>query len=155
MLLQLTDDQEFFRDTTARFLDEHVPVGEVRRLRDDPAGFERDYWRQGAELGWTSLLVDEAHGGGSISGAGLVDLTLVADEFGRHAAPGPLVPTNVVAAALERRRRRRAVAGARRRCSPATSIATWCVAEPAPHDRLGDVTLDVAGRRRRGRARTA
>ena len=58
------------------------------------------YWRQGAELGWTSLLVAEAHGGGSISGDGLVDLTLVADEFGRHAAPGPLVPTNVVAAAL-------------------------------------------------------
>ena len=77
-----------------------MPAGEVRRLRDDPAGFDRDYWRRGAELGWTSLLVDEAHGGGSISDDGLVDLTLVADEFGRHAAPGPLIPTNVVAAAL-------------------------------------------------------
>ena len=59
-----------------------------------------DYWARGAELGWTSLLVDEAHGGGSISDAGLVDLTLVADAFGRRAAPGPLIPTNVVAATL-------------------------------------------------------
>jgi alkylation response protein AidB-like acyl-CoA dehydrogenase len=100
MLLRPTSDQEFFRDTTAKFLDEHVPVGELRRLRDDAAGFEEKYWRGGADLGWTSLLVSEDHGGGTISGEGLVDLTLIADEFGRRAAPGPLVPTNVVAAAL-------------------------------------------------------
>src|SRR5688572_15205636 len=100
MLLQLSSDQEFFRDTTLRFLGDQVPVGEVRRLRDDPAGFDRGYWARGAELGWTSLLVDEAHGGGSISDHGLVDLTLVADAFGRRAAPGPLIPTNVVAAGL-------------------------------------------------------
>jgi len=72
----------------------------VRAQRDDPSGFEADYWRQGAELGWTSLLVSEAHGGGSISGAGLVDLSLLAYEFGRHASPGPLVSANVVAGAL-------------------------------------------------------
>ena len=35
---------------------------------------------------------------------GLVDLTLIAHEFGAHAAPGPLLPTNVVAAALARHR---------------------------------------------------
>src|SRR5688572_17376133 len=100
MLLQLSSDQEFFRDTTRRFLDDHVPAAEVRRLRDEPAGFDPAYWRRGAELGWTSLLVGEADGGGSISDHGLVDLTLVADAFGRHAAPGPLIPTNVVAGAL-------------------------------------------------------
>jgi alkylation response protein AidB-like acyl-CoA dehydrogenase len=98
--LDLTSDQAFFRDTTARYLDERAPVGELRRLRDDPAGYDEKFWRGGAELGWTSLLVDEAHGGGTISGDGLVDLTLVAYEFGRHAAPGPLIPTNLVAAAL-------------------------------------------------------
>ncbi len=58
MLLDLSSDQEFFRETTARFLAERVPVAELRRLRDDPAGFADDYWRQGAELGWTSLLVE-------------------------------------------------------------------------------------------------
>src|ERR1700691_4310709 len=100
MLLGLSDDQEFFRDTTARFLAEQVPADTVRGLRDDPAGFDPAYWRRGAELGWTSFLVDEAHGGGTISGAGLVDLSLVAYAFGRHAAPGPLLPTNIVATAL-------------------------------------------------------
>jgi alkylation response protein AidB-like acyl-CoA dehydrogenase len=77
----LSSEQEFFQRTTARFLDGHVPVAELRRLRDDPAGFSRDYWRRGAELGWTSLLVSEADGGIAVSSSGLVDLTLVAYEF--------------------------------------------------------------------------
>jgi len=96
----LSDDQEFFRSTTARFLDEFASPAQLRELRDDPIGFGRDYWRRGAELGWTSLLVSEADGGGSISGSGLVDLTLVAHEFGTHAAPGPLIPANVAASAV-------------------------------------------------------
>ena len=48
------------------------------------------------------MLVAEDHGGGSVSGQGLSDLALVAEEFGRRVAPGPLIPTNVVAAALSR-----------------------------------------------------
>ena len=78
MLLALSADQEFIRETTERFLVEQTPPNEVRRLQRDTAGFDADYWRRGAELGWTSFLVDEAHGGGTISGAGLVDLSLVA-----------------------------------------------------------------------------
>ena len=100
MLLSLSPDQSFFRETTARFLTERVPTSRLRQLRDDPAGFDADYWRRGAELGWTSLLVSEADGGGSVSGASAVDLSLVAHEFGRHAAPGPLVDCNVAAMAL-------------------------------------------------------
>jgi hypothetical protein len=38
MLIDLTPDQEFFRETTERFLTEQVPPSEVRRLRDEPAG---------------------------------------------------------------------------------------------------------------------
>ena len=81
MLLDLSPDQEFFRETTARFIDDQVPVATLRALRDDPVGFDGDYWRRGAELGWTSLLVSEEHGGGSISGDGLADLSLIAFEF--------------------------------------------------------------------------
>ena len=70
MLLNLSEDQEFFRETTDRFLNELVPPDAVRALRHDETGFDRTYWRRGAELGWTSLLVSEEHGGGTISGAG-------------------------------------------------------------------------------------
>jgi len=142
MMLEPSPDQQLFRQTTARFLDEHAPVGELRRLRDDPAGFDEKYWRRGVELGWTSPLVAEQHGGGSISGDGLADLTLVAYEFGRHAAPGPLVPSNVVAAALS-------AAGSDAHGAlladllSGASIASWALGEPAPNHRLGSVALDV------------
>lgn len=142
MLLELNSDQAFFRDTTARFLDELAPVGELRRLRDDPVGFGTEYWTRGADLGWTSLVVAEADGGGSMSDHGLVDLTLVAHEFGRHAAPGPLIPTNVVAAALSE-------AGGDAWSEVLTGlltgsvVATWCFEEPAPNAGLAAVALEV------------
>lgn len=141
MLLQPTEDQTFFRETTARFLAEHAPPDAVRRLRHDPAGFTDDFWRRGAELGWTSLLVAEAHGGGTISGDGLVDLALVAYEFGRHAAPGPLAPTNLVAAALSRTGAAHGdvLAG----ILAGTETAAWCASEPRPHDGVGDLALEI------------
>jgi alkylation response protein AidB-like acyl-CoA dehydrogenase len=141
MLLELSSEQEFFRETTARFLDNHAPVAELRRLRDDPAGFGSDYWRRGAELGWTSLLVSESDGGVSISSSGLVDLTLAAYEFGRHAAPGPLVSTNVVAGALS------AAGGDKDLIAglvAGTSIGTWCIAEAGPNDWLSNLAFDIA-----------
>lgn len=88
MNFDLTPEQAFFHGTARQFLDDKVPTSLLRELRDDPAGFGRDFWRQGADLGWTSLLVSQADGGGSVSGQGLVDLALVAFEFGRFAARG-------------------------------------------------------------------
>ncbi len=142
MLLALTSDQEFFRETTGRFLTDLVPVAELRRLRHDPQGFTDDYWRQGAELGWTSLLVGEASGGGSISGEGVIDLTLIAYEFGAQAAPGPLVPTNIVAGALSDQApdTHAEVLGG---LLAGTSVASWCYAEPRPDDRLGDIAFEI------------
>ncbi len=127
MKLDLSPDQELVRDTTRRFLTERAPLSEVRRLFDDPVGYERAWWRQAAELGWTSMLVPEEHGGGSLTGEGLLDLVLVAEEMGRMVAPGPLVPVNVVAAALGAGGPRdKALAG----LIAGEAVAAWCVAEP-------------------------
>jgi alkylation response protein AidB-like acyl-CoA dehydrogenase len=99
----LSDDQRLFRETTAKFLEATCPLDEVRRIAvNEPAGFDREWWRRGAELGWTSMLVAEEHGGGCISGNPVADLQLVAEEVGRLVSPGPLIPTNVVAAAISR-----------------------------------------------------
>jgi alkylation response protein AidB-like acyl-CoA dehydrogenase len=141
MLLALSSDQELFSETTAKLLDELAPVGELRHLRDDPVGFDRDYWRRGAELGWTSLLVSEERGGGSIGEHGLVDLCLVASEFGRHAAPGPLAVTNVVAGTLSETDH--GGDGTLGGLLAGTSLATWCLGEAVPGDRLGNVTLEI------------
>jgi alkylation response protein AidB-like acyl-CoA dehydrogenase len=99
----LNDEQQLLRETTAKFLDDTCPLAEVRRIAEEvPAGFDRDWWCQGAELGWTSMLVPDDLGGGCVSGGPLADLSLVAEEMGRRVTPGPLVPTNVVAAAIAR-----------------------------------------------------
>ncbi|MGI5219634.1 acyl-CoA dehydrogenase [Nocardia sp. CA-290969] len=134
MLFDITDDQEFFRSTTAKFLAARVPQEKVRELRHDEHGFGAEYWRGGAELGWTSLLVGEEAGGGSISGRPVVDLTLIAYEFGRHAAPGPLVPGNIVAAALAENGSHAEVLA---ELLSGESIATWCHAEAAPQRGVG------------------
>ena len=97
---ELASDQELLRDTTVRYLSSHAPLSQLRRDRGNPAGFDAAYWAGGAALGWTSLLLTEEDGGGSVSGQGAVDLALIAYEFGRHAAPGPLLDCNVAAAAL-------------------------------------------------------
>ena len=133
MEIALTDDQEFFRDTTRKFLGQRVPDPEgARAACRTPTGFERDYWRQGAELGWTSLLVPEDLGGGSVSGNGPADLALVADAFGAPRRSRPLAP-------VQRRGRRRwpargatsSRASCSRPSSPATSVATWAFTEAA------------------------
>ena len=100
MLHEFTTDQVMLRDATARFLSDRVPLAKLRKVRDDRAGFDPTYWTSGAELGWTMLLVGEKQGGGSVSGNGAADLALISYEFGKHAAPGPLVDCNVVASAL-------------------------------------------------------
>ncbi len=97
-----TPDQELLERTTARFLEDRYPVSRLRELADRTSTFDPAVWREGAALGWTSLLVAEGAGGGSVSGNGVADLQVVASLFGLHAAPGPLLGTNVVAAALAR-----------------------------------------------------
>jgi alkylation response protein AidB-like acyl-CoA dehydrogenase len=134
MLLDPSPEQESLRETTCRFLANEAPLADVRKLREHPDGFERSFWRRGAELGWVALLAAESAGGGSVSGQGLVDLTLIAHEFGRHAAPGPLLPTNLVAAALST-----GTGGAHEAVLAGlvdgSTIAAWCAQEP-PGERL-------------------
>jgi len=98
----LSDDQEFFRETARRFIETEIPVGKVREWHDHPDGCPQSWWQAAAELGWTSLMVPESLGGGSISGRPIVDLAIVADEMGRGVTPGPFMPTNAVADTLGR-----------------------------------------------------
>ena len=96
------EDQELLRATTRRFLAEHQALAEVRRTMEEPDPFDADVWRQGADLGWTAMLVPAEHGGGSVTEQPLVDLVVLAEELGRALNPGPLVPCNVVADAITR-----------------------------------------------------
>jgi alkylation response protein AidB-like acyl-CoA dehydrogenase len=100
--LELSDDQELFRETTARFIDARCPIPRVRELADSPVAHDPALLGEAGELGWFALFVPEEHGGGTVSGSAMRDAAIVAEERGRFVQPGPFVATNVVAFALAR-----------------------------------------------------
>jgi alkylation response protein AidB-like acyl-CoA dehydrogenase len=89
-----------FASTTQSFLEKEASLSRLRELHGSGRSFEPGWWRRAAELGWTSLLVPEELGGGSVSGDGVADLALVAELAGRTVAPGPLHPVSTVLAGL-------------------------------------------------------
>jgi alkylation response protein AidB-like acyl-CoA dehydrogenase len=89
-----------FASTTQSFLEKEASLGRLRELHEAGTSFEREWWRRAAELGWTSLLVPEELGGGSVSADGVSDLALVAELAGKTVAPGPLHPVSTVLAGL-------------------------------------------------------
>jgi len=93
-------EQMLFASTTQAFLDKEASLSHVRGLHDSDVAFHRDWWQRAAELGWASLLVPEELGGGSVSGDGVADLALVAEQIGHSVAPGPLHPVSTVLAGL-------------------------------------------------------
>ena len=90
-----SEDQELLRNAAREFLTRECPMTYVRRMMDDPRGFEDAQWAKMAELGWLGLAVPEAHGG---AGLGFVDLVVVLEEMGRVVLPGPFFSTAVIAA---------------------------------------------------------
>jgi alkylation response protein AidB-like acyl-CoA dehydrogenase len=126
MDLALTEDQQFFQETVRKFLEQECPIATVRAWADRPDGYDPAWWRQAAALGFTSFLVSEDDGGGTLSGRGVLDLAIVAEEMGRLVSPGPLVPTNVVADAVSAR----GTAEQRARVLPGVvsgeTVVAWC-----------------------------
>ena len=130
MTAAASPEVQLFAATTQSFLDKEVPLTRVRELHRDGIAFDRGWWQRATELGWASLLVPDELGGGSVSGDGVADLALVAEQAGRTVAPGPLHPVSAVLAGLsdaEDARRHTAVieslvAGA--------AVASWAVYEP-------------------------
>jgi alkylation response protein AidB-like acyl-CoA dehydrogenase len=89
---EFSPDQEMLRETVRRFLADRAPASYVREMLDDPRGTTDTVWKGLAELGVTSLLVPEAHGG---AGMGMVDTGVVLEELGRAVHPGPFAASAV------------------------------------------------------------
>ncbi len=89
-----------FASTTQSFLEKEASLSRLRELHAAGTSFDNDWWARAAELGWTSLLVPEDLGGGSVSGNGVRDLAMVAELAGKTVAPGPLHPVSTVLAGL-------------------------------------------------------
>lgn len=95
-----SSERALFASTSQLFLDKEVPLTRVRELHSAGTSIDRAWWQRAADLGWASLLVPEELGGGSVSGNGVADLTMVAGLMGKTVAPGPLHPVSTVLAGL-------------------------------------------------------
>ena len=119
-----------FASTTQAFLQKEAPLRYVRELHAAGASFDPAWWRRAAELGWTGLLVPEELGGGSVSGSGVADLAMVAEQLGKTVAPGPLYPVSVVLAGLVDCTEWQAHAAIIESLMSGETVASWAVSEP-------------------------
>ena len=96
MPLVLTEAQSMLRDSARDFLADHAPIKQLRQLRDsaDADGFSRPLWKQFASMGFTGVLVPEAHGG---LGLGHVEAGVVMDRIGHQLCASPFWASGIVA----------------------------------------------------------
>lgn len=97
--LSVTEEHDDLRRAVSRWADTHCPPAVPRAALEAAPGELGGVWKELADQGWLGLHVAEEHGG---QGFGLLELAVVLEELGAALAPGPLLPTVVVAAVLER-----------------------------------------------------
>jgi alkylation response protein AidB-like acyl-CoA dehydrogenase len=93
MYFDFSKEQYMARDSAREFLAERMPATRLRQLLETETGFDGEVWKGLAELGWTSVLLPEEHGGLALS---FLDLALLLEESGRALLPAPLVETAVM-----------------------------------------------------------
>lgn len=93
----LSEEQEAVRGAFAEFFEKEVPTTLVRTA--EPLGFDPQLWQRLVALGGTTMGLPASAGG---DGAGLVELSLVAEELGRRLAPVPFIETAVAGRAVAR-----------------------------------------------------
>jgi alkylation response protein AidB-like acyl-CoA dehydrogenase len=99
MNFDLSEDQKALVTTVSAFARKESPITRMRRLREDPLGFERATFQKMGEYGWLGVLFPEDAGG---SGGSFVDAALVLEQLGATLVPEPVIPAFVAGTALQR-----------------------------------------------------
>ena len=89
MEFEFTDDQLELQRAVRDILDAEAPPELARAVADGHTG-AADFWQTLTRLEWPAMALPEEAGG---LGYGWVELAIVLEELGRHAAPGPFVAT--------------------------------------------------------------
>ena len=89
MDISLSEEQELLQGSARDFLQKECPIRLVRAMEGDERGYDPNLWKQMGDLGWLGLVLPEEYG----SGATMMDLVVLLEEFGRALVPGPFVPT--------------------------------------------------------------
>jgi alkylation response protein AidB-like acyl-CoA dehydrogenase len=97
MDFDLSDDQVALRDGARELLDDFASPARVRAHTAAGDAFDEQLWRAMVEQGWLGIEVPEPEGG---VGLGAVEVAILAECLGAHAAPAPFVPTVLALGAL-------------------------------------------------------
>ena len=87
------------REGARDLLDGLAPPARVRGVVDAGGGFDPELWKAMVEQGWTGIETAVEHGG---LGLGAVEVAILLEEIGAHAAPAPFAPTVLALGALTR-----------------------------------------------------
>ncbi len=97
MPIAISEDHRALADTAGDFLAKHRALAANRALLEATEAERPAFWSDLAALGWLGLHLPEEHGG---SGFGMAELTVVVEQLGRAACPGPFVPTVIASATI-------------------------------------------------------
>lgn len=97
MHFQLTDEQSLIKETLARFFAHRYDLSRRREYLALPDGFSRDNWRELANLGLLGLTMPPHLGG---IGGTAIDIMIVMEQVGYHAALEPFAATFATGSAL-------------------------------------------------------
>ena len=97
MPIAIAEEHRALAQTVADFLTNHRSRAAARDLLGAQADARPAFWAELGGLGLLGLHISEEHGG---SGFGLPETLVVAEQMGRHLAPGPFVPTVITSAVL-------------------------------------------------------
>ena len=95
MNFDFSDEQKQLRDEARKFLSQQCPPKAVRTVLDGKAPYDKALWKGLAEMGFLGVAIPEAYGG---TGAGHLELCVIAEEMGRALAPVPFSSTVYLAA---------------------------------------------------------
>jgi 3-oxochol-4-en-24-oyl-CoA dehydrogenase len=97
MSIAISEEHRALAQTVADFLTDHQSRAAARSLLGARADALPAFWAELGSLGLLGLHVSEERGG---SGFGLPETLVVAEQMGRHLAPGPFAPTVITSAVL-------------------------------------------------------
>ncbi len=140
MDFDLTEDQLALRSGASDVLDDLASPARVRAHTTTDHAFDGALWRAMVDQGWLGVELDENTGG---LGLGSVEVAVLVEELGRHAAPVPFVPTVLALDAF-------AHAGddewvQRLLTGDAIACVAWDAAAPVPYAPSADVAVVLAG----------
>ena len=128
MNMDFSEEQQILDHSAREFLRRECPRDLTRKRRNGEADFDRQLWRQMAELGWMGVAIAEEYGG---AGGDFGDLAVLLEAMGEACLPAPFFSTVVIAAnALRMSKRKKLQQELLPRIAAGELVCSYALIEP-------------------------